>query len=242
VISSPAHGALTGTAPNLTYVPAPGFVGADSFTFVANDGAADSSPAMVTLQVRAVSRPPEAEDQWMLLDEDTSIEITLNAGDPDGDPLSFIIVTPPQHGTLSGTAPNLVYTPFPDYEGDDRFTFRVSDGTSDSNVASVDLWIWGVNDAPVVEDVIMTADPDGTVRGVLQATDRENDWVFFWLMSDPANGTLAFDPGTGEFTYTPAPGSSGYDSFTYTVYDWQAQGNTATVYIVPGGQTPHKTP
>ena len=64
----------------------------------------------------------------MIIDEDTPVEITLSAGDPEGDPLTFTIVTPPAHGTLSGTLPNLVYTPDPEFEGEDRFTFRASDG------------------------------------------------------------------------------------------------------------------
>ena len=247
VVDAPLHGVISGTAPNLVYTPEAGFAGADTFSFVANDGSADSSAATVTVQVRTLSRPPEAEDQWMLLDEDTAVEITLNAGDPDGDELTFTIVSPPSHGTLSGSGANLIYTPDPDYSGDDRFTFRVNDGMSDSNDASVDLWIWEVNDAPVVEDVILAGTPGESVDGQLLATDREEDWVFFWLMSEPANGTVTLDPMTGAFTYEPGPGSSGFDSFSYTVYDWQSQGTVATVYIVPastpaGGSPPPPPP
>jgi VCBS repeat-containing protein len=242
VVDAPLHGVISGMAPNLVYTPVTGFAGADTFSFVANDGSADSSAATVTLQVKTLSRPPEAEDQWMLLDEDTSVEITLNAGDPDGDELTFTIVSPPQHGTLTGSGANLIYTPDPDYSGDDRFTFRVSDGMSDSNDASVDLWVWSVNDSPVVEDLILTGTSGESVNGQLVATDREEDWVFFWLMSEPSNGTVTLDPMTGAFTYEPGPGSSGFDSFTYTVYDWQSQGTVATVYIVPASMPPGGSP
>ena len=51
------------------------------------------------------------------------------------------------------------------------------------------------------------------------ATDPEGDWVFFWVTSEPAHGTVTFDPMTGQFTYVANPGSPGSDSFTYTVYD-----------------------
>jgi hypothetical protein len=194
----------------------------------------------VQLQVKAPSRPPEAEDQWMLLDEDTQAAITLNAGDPEGDPLTFTIVVPPSHGTLSGEAPNLIYTPDANYSGDDRFIFRASDGVSDSNEAAVDFWIWGVNDAPVVSDLAFTVAPDGSVTGQLQANDPDGDWVFYWVTVDPTVGTVTFDPFTGEFTYVAAPDNPGYgptadnpwyDRFTYTVYDWETQGNDATVDI-----------
>ena len=51
MLTQPAHGALTGTAPNLTYTPATDYTGADSFTFKVNDGANDSPAATVTLNV-----------------------------------------------------------------------------------------------------------------------------------------------------------------------------------------------
>jgi hypothetical protein len=50
VLSSPAHGTLSGTAPNLTYTSTPGYSGADSFTFNANNGT-DSNIATVSITV-----------------------------------------------------------------------------------------------------------------------------------------------------------------------------------------------
>ena len=188
-------------------------------------------PAAVQLQVKAPSRPPEAEDQWVMLDEDSSFDVTLNAGDPEGDPLTFTIVMPPSHGRLSGTAPNLTYTPDPDYFGDDRFVFRASDGVNDSNDAAVDLWISGVNDPPVVSNLAFTVAPDGSVTNQLQAVDPDGDWIFYWVTVDPTFGTVTFDPFTGEFTYVPNPDNPGYDTFTYTVFDWESMGNDGTVEI-----------
>jgi hypothetical protein len=53
VVTNPAHGTLTGTAPNLTYTPTTGYTGADSFTFKANDGKVDSNVATVSITVEA---------------------------------------------------------------------------------------------------------------------------------------------------------------------------------------------
>ena len=61
--------------------------------------------------------------------EDIAKPITLAGSDPDGDALTFAIAAAPAHGTLSGTAPNLTYTPAADYAGPDSFTFTVSDGS-----------------------------------------------------------------------------------------------------------------
>ena len=73
-----------------------------------------------------------ADAQNVTTAEDTAQPITLTGTDVDGSPLTYTIVTPPAHGTLSGTAPNLTYTPAANYNGADSFTFKVNDGTVDS--------------------------------------------------------------------------------------------------------------
>ncbi len=57
----PAHGVLSGSGATLTYTPAPDYFGPDSFTFRANDGAANSVAALVDITVRPVNDPPEAD-------------------------------------------------------------------------------------------------------------------------------------------------------------------------------------
>ena len=79
VATGPAHGALTGTAPNLTYTPAPDFNGGDSFTFTVNDGTVDSAPATVSITVTPVNDPPIATPQTVNVNEDVSTAITLSA-------------------------------------------------------------------------------------------------------------------------------------------------------------------
>ena len=66
-------------------------------------------------------------------------EISLVGTDDDGDSLSYIVVDPPQHGQLSGLAPRLTYTPGTSFTGADQFTFKVNDGTADSEVVTVDI-------------------------------------------------------------------------------------------------------
>ena len=239
VSANAAHGALTGTPPSLIYTPNAGFLGMDGFTFIANDGTADSSVATVTIRVLSeMNRPPEAEDQWIFIDEDTPSDAQLLAGDPENDRLTFTIVTPPSHGTLHGVPPNLVYTPERDFNGWDFFTFVASDGVFDSNEASVNFWIWEVNDAPVAQNLAVVANGDTPVGGQLAVTDPEGDWLYYALASEPENGTVTIDPDSGAFTYTPGPNSTGYDRFTYAAYDWQTQSNDATVEIIssPGVQ------
>ncbi len=69
----------------------------------------------------------------------TPVAITLRGFDPQGSNLTYSIVNPPAHGSLSGTPPNVTYSPAADYGGLDAFTFKVNDGTFDSSPATVSL-------------------------------------------------------------------------------------------------------
>jgi hypothetical protein len=87
--------------------------------------------------VTASNEAPLAHDQAVSVPQNVSTPITLTASDANGDPLTYTIVTSPMHGTLTGMAPNLTYTPATGYTGADSFTFKANDGKVDSNVATV---------------------------------------------------------------------------------------------------------
>src|SRR5207245_3093074 len=82
---------------------------------------------------------------------------------------TFTVVVGPAHGTLSGAAPALTYTPAANYNGADSFTFKANDGSLDSNIATVSITINAVNDAPVAANEAVTTRSDerraGTGRG-----------------------------------------------------------------------------
>ena len=141
IVTSPTHGLLSGTAPSVTYTPTAGYVGADSFTFKANDGLTDSAPATVSITVTGVNHAPVAQAQSVSLLQDTAKAITLAATDADGNALTYAIVTSPTHGLLSGTAPNMTYTPTTGYAGADSFTFRATDGLTNSAPAIVSITV-----------------------------------------------------------------------------------------------------
>ena len=133
VMSSPANGTLSGTAPNLTYTPTTGYFGSDSFTFKTNNGM-DSNTATVSITVLPAA--PVANNQTVAVPFNTPTAITLTAS--GSGTLTYSVVTPPAQGTLSGTAPNLTYTPNASYSGSDSFTFKANNGT-DSNTATVSI-------------------------------------------------------------------------------------------------------
>ena len=148
VLTQPSNGTLSGAAPNLTYTPNANYNGADSFTFTASDATLDQRAVTVSITVTAGNDAPTATTQSVSTAEDTALAITLTAPTRSRDPLTFAVVTRPSNGTLSGTAPNLTYTPNANYNGADSFTFTASDATLTSAAATVTITRDPGNDAP----------------------------------------------------------------------------------------------
>ncbi|MCK7592298.1 Ig-like domain-containing protein [Pseudomarimonas salicorniae] len=228
--SQPSSGVLSGQLPSLVYLPSRDYNGRDSFTFRTRDGSSQSGLATVEIEVLPVNDPPHADDQSVHTEEDTPVAITLSAGDPDGDPLSFLLDSQPRHGSLSGQLPNLTYTPAADYHGSDSFTFHSRDGERDSNIATVSITVAPVNDAPRAIDQQLQTDEDVALDILLTGADPEGDALVFHVGTSPEHGTLTGQPPN--LVYTPAADFSGDDRFTFRVNDGQADSDPATVSIV----------
>ncbi|MEJ2600905.1 MAG: Ig-like domain-containing protein, partial [Anaerolineales bacterium] len=127
------------------------FVGTDTFSYQVTDGLASSSPASVSVSVSRNYRPPQADRGLSFSGtEDIPLPVTLSGYDPDGtlDTLTYKVVTPPSHGNVQGAEPNRVYTPDPDFNGQDTFTFAAYDGKFLSASQTVTVTLAAVNDPP----------------------------------------------------------------------------------------------
>ncbi len=151
---------ITDNSVVVTYASDNDFQGTDSFSFVANDGLIDSNVGTATISVSRNFRPPEAFDATLNTDEDNALALTLGADDPDGilgvdfnglDVLTYQILEPPVHGTLTGSGAKLTYTPDANYFGADQFSYQVNDGVFDSNAGTIDIDVAPVNDPPQVQ-------------------------------------------------------------------------------------------
>ena len=235
IVKQPGNGALSGTAPNLIYTPNTGFTGTDNFTFKVNDGALDSETTSVTIKVAApaiVNSAPTANAQSITTVRGQAVAVTLSGTDANGDAITFVVVSQPTNGALSGTAPNLTYTPNANFVGADGFTFKVNDGKVDSTTKSVTISVT----APSNTNVAPTANAQSitTVRGqaiavTLSGTDANGDAITFVVVSQPANGALS---GTApNLTYTPNANFVGADGFTFKVNDGKVDSTTKSVTI-----------
>jgi predicted extracellular nuclease len=249
-LASPATSGTVVLNPNggFTFTPASGFSGVATFTYTASDGALSSAPTTVRIGVGAalpVNKAPVADGQNLLVDEDFRRRIVLEGSDEEGDELSFRIVAPPRNGTLSGTAPNLTYTPNANFNGPDSFTFVVRDGQVESAPATVTLQVLAVNDAPVLApDTYRTGGRALSIAapGVLaNDVDADGDTLRITLVQGPTKGTLRLN-NDGSFTYTPFASQGGQDGFTYRVQDAGAALATARVTLFVGAARDNTAP
>lgn len=141
LITTPTNGILGGILPNLIYTPTANYNGDDSFLFEVDDCHENSEPAQVDITIEPVNDAPVADPQAVFTRAGDPVTITLSGSDVDGDALAFSVTTPPSHGALSGTAPNLVYLSTAGYLGEDEFSFIASDGELNSAPVTVSITI-----------------------------------------------------------------------------------------------------
>lgn len=209
---------------SFSYVPDTGFFGEDSFRYRANDGLLDStSDGIVTLTVPEPEPPPNRAPE--AVDDDfgegyAGANVLANDSDPDGDPLSASLQSGTSNGTLTlNSDGSFDYTPDIGYSGPESFTYRASDGTLQSNVATVAFTVTlpDENLPPVAMGDDFEADyRDGNVLANDQ--DPNRDQLYAVLVGEPENGELELN-ADGSFTYRPYAGYAGPDAFSYKVRD-----------------------
>jgi hypothetical protein len=197
------------------------------------DDGTQSGPSDFTpfATITAVNDPPVASPQAVETNEESQgVAIKLTATDDDSASLTFGIVMGPTHGTLSGAAPDVTYTPVADYSGPDSFTFKANDGTQDSNVGTVSITVNLVNDAPS-----FTKGPDQKVNDnagaqsvVGWATDlspgppNESDQTLDFIVTNNNAALFSVLPAissVGTLTYTPALNTSGVATVSVRIHD-----------------------
>jgi hypothetical protein len=229
IVNGPNNGSVTVAGAQATYTPNADFNGSDSFTFRVNDGGIFSNVATVSISVGAVDDAPVAASQSVATTEDTAVGVVLGATDVDNDPLTFAVVGGPAHGTLSGSGPNLTYTPNANFNGSDSFTFTATGAGVESNSATVSITVGAVDDPPTATPQALSVLEDMALGLVLGGSDVDGSAVTFTVLSAPAHGTLT---GTApNLTYIPNLNFNGADSFSFRASDGTLNSTPASVAI-----------
>jgi hypothetical protein len=195
---------------------------------------------------------PVADDQGVVTNEDTGVQITLTANDAESDPMSFVILSNPSDGSLSGSAPDLTYTPDPDFNGSNGFTFTTNDGFGNGNTATVSITVSAVDDPPELAGNI--ADQNAVVDTPFSHdvsanfSDVDGDTLTYWIavtdwLSISSAGVLSGTPSstgdTRSVTVTASDGSLSVDSNTFTVIVNEPSAVESVASLADGGSTNH---
>ncbi|HXF87620.1 MAG TPA: Ig-like domain-containing protein, partial [Xanthobacteraceae bacterium] len=160
-----------------TYTPPANFNGTDSFTYAIddNDSSGDPVTATVDITIEPVNDAPDAQDDAAAGAEDSVISgnVLTNDSDIDGDPLTVTLASGPANGTLVlNPDGSFDYTPNPDFNGADSFTYTADDGQGGSDTATVSITVTPVNDLPVaVDDFDSMTEDDGSKLFDVSAND-----------------------------------------------------------------------
>ncbi|MDO8342649.1 MAG: retention module-containing protein, partial [Cellvibrio sp.] len=239
VSGQPANGTVvldpvTGT---FVYTPNTNYNGSDSFVVTGSDGNGGSTTSTVTIGINPINDAPVSSDQNLVTDEDTPIDGQVLASDVDGDTLGYSVSGQPTNGTvvLNPATGGFTYTPNANYNGSDSFVVTISDGNGGTTTSTINIGVTPVNDAPVSGDQNLTTAEDTPLPGQVVATDIESDTLAYVVSGQPTSGTVALDPATGSFVYTPNANYNGSDSFVVTISDGNGGTTTSTINI---GVTP----
>ena len=229
VVSNPTNGTVSLSGSMVTYTPNANYNGSDSFTYKVNTGVTDSNVATASITITPVNDAPITSTLVATTNEDTPVDIDIVATDVENDALTYVITTNPTNGTLTMTGSVVTYTPNANYNGSDSFSYRVNDGTNNSN-ATVPITVNPINDPPVSSDKTVTTNEDVSLPIDVTATDVEgNGAINYTVVSAPTNGSVSVVGNIA--TYIPSANYNGTDSFTYKANDGTDDGNTATVSI-----------
>ncbi|MEA2461273.1 MAG: hypothetical protein QOH90_1450, partial [Actinomycetota bacterium] len=202
---TPGNGAA-GT--NLTLNTGASGTGQDALT---GRSTSDTSNQIIVGPVAgSAGSPPTPADDAATTPEDQSVSIDVlsNDSDPDGDPLMVgSISSPPAHGSGQvGVGGHITYTPDPDFNGTDTFSYQACDDQSPSlcTSATVSITVTAVNDAPTASADSGSVQEDGStnVAVLTNDSDPDGDGLSVASVTQGSHGTVTIN-GNGTVTYTP---------------------------------------
>lgn len=226
-LSNAVGGVATVVANGVQFTLTPNFNGPARFDYTVSDGRGGSDQGRLSFNVTAVNDAPTVTSPVAAsTNEDTAVIGQVAAIDVDGNTLSYILGTglqAAQHGNVTVNASGqYTYTPALNFNGNDSFVIRVSDGIAPPVDAVINVTVAPVNDAPTVTSpVIASTNEDTQLVGQIVASDVEGDVLSYALgtgLQAAQHGTVTLG-ANGQYSYAPALNYNGTDSFVIKVSD-----------------------
>lgn len=234
--TDPYHGELTPDgAGNYVYTPKSGFSGTDLFSYTGQNGNTDT--AQVTLTIKG-GEAYQAVDDPIETESDSPITFDPLKNDINGQGASIFSFTDPFYGEVIENAEgHLVYTPKSGFSGTDMFTYTGINGDQKDS-AKVTVKVTDGNPVKAADDQLETDEDTALAFTTAELMANDVGATRFMEFTQPAHGQLQ-DQGDGNLLYTPDPGFSGADGFSYQVADEQGNQDQAEVRIqVKDGDIP----
>ena len=228
VAGPPAHGSAAVNGTVITYVPATGYYGADTFTYSATGPNGTSSPATISVTVATPPAPTAAAASANIAynSPGTPIDLTSKVS---GVVTALAVAAAPSHGTASVSGNVITYTPATGYAGGDSFTYTATGPGGTSSPATVTI-IVSLPPAPTAGPAIVAV-PYNSPGTAIDLTSKISGYVTsIAVAGGPSHGTISINGNV--VTYTPAAGTYGPDSFTYTATGPGGTSSPATVSLL----------
>lgn len=235
---------ITQSGTHVRYTPQTGFIGEDDFTYTVDDGQGTYDTSHVSVTINNV--PPAANPDTIPVNENSNITFDprANDSDPTGQPVTITAVTEPGNGVaeIVNAGSGIKYTPDADYFGPDSFDYTITGYHNDTDTASVAVTVNSTNQPPAAagDSIAVTAGESLAFDPRTNDSDPDNDPITITAKTNGSKGTVMILGGGAQVSYAADPGTSGADSFTYTISDPESATSIATVNvdIAPGNLPP----
>lgn len=232
-----------GSGTHILYTPASGFSGTETFTYTLRDSNGATAQATVTVTVEAANDLPQAVNDNFTVEEDSQnnvFDVLANDSTSDvGETLTVTAVSATSHGgtVTIGQDGSLRYTPAANFNGEETFTYTISDGRGGTATAQVRVTVTPVNDPPTANADQFSVQKNSTnvSLDVLANDSSEPDTgetLTITQVTTSARGvTPTISTDQTRILYTPPTDFLGTDTFTYTISDGNGGTATATVTV-----------
>ncbi|HEX2244566.1 MAG TPA: Ig-like domain-containing protein, partial [Gammaproteobacteria bacterium] len=244
LVSGPSHAASFSLQPSggFSYTHDGSEAASDSFTYRASDGIASSNVTTVTIGIAPINDAPVANNDSYVVDQSGTLNtpspgVLTNDTDADGDSLVAILLSGPSNAAFFALGPGGAFSYIHNGSATtgDSFTYRVSDGATFSNIATVSINITPVNQPPVANagvDQVVSAGDAVTLNGSASSDPDGSLTAFQW--SQTAGPSVALSDPSSPTPGLIAPGVAAQTILAFNLIvidDAGARSNAATVTV-----------
>ena len=194
----------------------------DMFYFRVNDGKGFSNVSSLIIHVTSVNDTPQLSTPRFEVLGKKPANYQLEATDPEDDPITYRISTPPKFGQISQFDPltgTFEYTANENTLKTDYFNYTASDGNAEATPVRIVLNVVPYNHPPEIDNQTWHVFQNTPHSGIFPIIEYENDPTNIAVLNAPTHGELSIDSVEQSYLYTAHTDFIGTDTFEITVVD-----------------------